>query len=69
VSLPSLVDTFRDFTFRNFADILNGRMVLLAVFALNVAHPGSVFAEQQKKAIVDPEVKAVHVEGDEVSAV
>jgi predicted component of type VI protein secretion system len=53
VSLPSLVDTFRDFTFRKFADILNGRMVLLAVFALNVAHPGSVFAEQQKKAIVD----------------
>jgi hypothetical protein len=44
------------------------RMVLLAVFALNVAHPGPVFAGQQKKAVVDPEVKAAHVEGDELSA-
>jgi len=43
-------------------------MVLLAVFALNVAHPGPVFAGQQKKAVVDPEVKAAHVEGDELSA-
>lgn len=49
--------------------MLNCRMVLLAVFALNVAHPGPVFAGQQKKAIVDPEVKAGHVEGDEPSGV
>jgi hypothetical protein len=45
-------------------------MVLLAVFALNVAHPGPVFASQkQKKVTADPEVKAAHVEGDEYSTV
>jgi hypothetical protein len=49
--------------------ILDCRMVLLAVFALNVAHPGPVFAGQQKKAILDPEVKVGHVEGDELSGV
>jgi hypothetical protein len=47
--------------------IFNYRMVLLAVFALNVAHPGPVFADLQKKAVVDPEVKAARVEGDELS--
>jgi hypothetical protein len=39
-------------------------MVLVAVFALNVAHPGPVFAGQQKKAMADPEVKAAHMEGE-----
>ena len=39
-------------------------MILVSVFALNIAHPGPVFAGQQKKAMVDPEVKAAHVEGE-----
>jgi hypothetical protein len=39
-------------------------MVLTAVFALNVAHPGPVFAGQKKKAMADPEVKAASVEGE-----
>jgi hypothetical protein len=44
-------------------------MILAAVFALNIAHPGPVFSGQQKKAIADPEVKAAHVEGSELSTV
>lgn len=36
-------------------------MILVAVFALNVAHPGPVVARQWKKAMVEPEMKASHV--------
>jgi hypothetical protein len=44
-------------------------MILAAVFALNIAHPGPVFAGQQKKAIADPEVKAAQVKASEPSTV
>jgi hypothetical protein len=38
-------------------------MIIVAAFALNVAHPGLVFAGQEKSAVgmADPEVDAVHV--------
>jgi hypothetical protein len=39
------------FMFRIWLTILNCRMVLVAVFALNIAHPGLVFAGRRKKAI------------------
>jgi hypothetical protein len=44
-------------------------MILAAVFALNIAHPGPVFAKQQKMAIANPEVTAAQVEGSELSTV
>jgi hypothetical protein len=44
------------------ADFAGCRMIIVAAFALNVAHPGPVFAGQGKRTphMADPEVEAVH---------
>ena len=40
------------------------RMIIVAAFVLNIAHPGPVFAGQGKGAtgFADPEVEAAHSE-------
>jgi hypothetical protein len=45
----------------NFAYEIEYRMTLIAVFALNVAHPGPVFSSQARRAIVDSELKTSRV--------
>jgi len=46
------------------ADFAGYRMIIVAAFALNIAHPGPVFAGQMKRttAFADAEVQAVHAE-------
>jgi hypothetical protein len=41
-------------------------MIIVAAFALNVAHPGPVFAGQEKRhlGMADPEVEGVKEVGD-----
>jgi len=43
------------------ADFLRCRMIIVAAYALNVAHPGPVFAGQAKRTtgFADAEVQAV----------
>jgi hypothetical protein len=47
-----------------FADFSGCRMIIVAAFALNVAHPGPVFVGQGKgtTGFSGTEVEAVHVE-------
>lgn len=44
------------------ADFAGCRMIIAAAFALNVAHPGPVFAGRGKRAagVADPEAEAVY---------